>query len=672
MKRNHFTILLATVLAVSVTTLSAQAADEKTTEPDFSVLIEPGLSYVNVRGNAAKFREDTWMKDKFTGGIEAFQLNRKVGKDLNLNIEGRGLFNAHDYKIELELVKPEYWFLRAGYNEYRKYYNGNGGYMVTNNLGPVFLPQNQDLHVDMRDIFIEIGLIRPNLPKITLGYERQEKEGMKSLLEWGTANYTNTVTGTSTNKKIWPSFKAIDEHTDIVRLELEHDIKNIHIGNEFRYEHYQAANTTYDMNSGYLSPYSMGSPVSALNKTNDTYTYKESYKNDLFWNTFHMDSHLNEKVYWSMGYLYSHFNGNDGFDRSRNPDPTFASHYYTTVVDLDSDSHVLNANLMYDPCKTLSFSIGAQAEMSDQEAYQNGYNGNNTVLLTEVDKRSVEENLGVRWTAIPFTTIYAEAKLLQEQTYYNYNLDPAQHGVTLRDTQLNTQGQNFKIGFNSAPLPRMTISGYYRHGNREDDYDGDQEFVISQTFVTDEVAAKLTLRPCSRVSLSFKYQYVLSDISTFGTYTNLSCTSGQYSSSIYTLSATVTPINRLYVTGLVSYQDTYTASQYNGLTSLAPYRGDVYTALVSAGYALDNKTDLTAEYSFSYSDNFNPDVINGGGLDYGLDSHRHGIQVGLKRQLGKNVVANLRYGYFEYVEGSTGGINNYRANLITASCAIRF
>ncbi len=662
----HFLFLS---LAIGLAAALAQAED---TNNSAVVIVEPGVTFAGVTGNKAKFREDTGIKDGWTGGIEAFELNTKAGKDLELSIDGRGLFDAHDYKLQLELVKPEYWFFRAGYTEWRKYYNGNGGYLATNNLGPVYFPQDQNLHIDLRNIFVEVGLLRPNLPKITLGYERQEKEGMKSMLEWGTMNYTNTVTGASTNKRLWPSFKGIDERTDIVRLEAEHDIKNIHIGNEFRYEHFQARNAVYDTTAGYLPPYSVGNPISALNRTNQTTTYTENFKNDLFCNTFHVDSHLNEKTYWSLGYLFSRFDGNDGFDRTVNPDPSGSSHYYTTAVDLSRESHVLNASLMYDLHKKLTLSLGLQAEMSDDEAYQTGYNGSSTLLLTETDARSLEENIGLRWTAIPFTTIYADVKLAQEQTYYNYDLSPTQHGVALRDTQVNTQRQNFKIGFNSSPLPRVTLSGYYRHGIREDDFDVDQIFIICQQSDTDEVAAKLTLRPCSRVSLAFKYQLLLNDINTLSTYTNLASASGRYSSSIYTLSATVTPINRLYITGLVSYQDTYTGSAYNNLPQISLYRGDVYTALLTAGYALDNKTDLTAEYSFSYSDNFNNDVLTGGGYDYGMDMRRHGIQVGIRRQLAKNVVANLRYGYFEYVEGSTGGINNYRANMVTASCGIRF
>ena len=180
--------------------------------------------------------------------------------------------------------------------------------------------------------------------------------------------------------------------------------------------------------------------------------------------------------------------------------------------------------------------------------------------------------------------------------------------------------------------------------------------------------------------MSLKYQYVRTDISTTSLATNISLKagtyyptdSGRYEANIYTLSTTVMPVPRLYVTGLFQYQDVSTASQYFGATTMGPDRADVFTMAANAGFALDNKTDLTAEYSFTYTDNKNSDIQAGGGYSYGLDSRRHGIQVGVRRQLAKNVVASLRYGYFEYVEDSTGGINNYRANIVSASCAIRF
>jgi opacity protein-like surface antigen len=92
--------------------------------------------------------------------------------------------------------------------------------------------------------------------------------------------------------------------------------------------------------------------------------------------------------------------------------------------------------------------------------------------------------------------------------------------------------------------------------------------------------------------------------------------------------------------------------------------------MATSGYALDNKTDLTLEYSYSRSDNF---VNNAAaGLPLGLDFQRHAVLAGISRKISKNVVARLRYGFYSYDESSTGGFNNYIANLVSASCSVRF
>jgi|GEM_PF-760544 len=703
MKRHFPHLALAVILLSGLVLPSVRAVEPaKPAEDDTSVLIEPIVNYVRVNGNAAKFREDTWMRNGWTGGIEEFQLHRKIGKDLEFNMEGRSIFNAEDYKLQLELIKPEFWFIRGGLTTYQKYFNGNGGYFAgqytpTNTSPAQFVLGTQDLTLNMRNFFVEAGLIRPNLPKITIGYERQEKQGLKSSLEWGTLTWTNTVGPTTlTSKRIYPSFKAIDERTDIARLEIEHDIKNIHIGDEFRYERYQSSVAQYNGNNQYLPPYDTTPPyaIPGLARTNSTLIYYDTQKNDLFWNAFHVESHLNEKMFWSLGYLYTTVNGDAGFDSALAPIIS-GSTYYTTKVDLSSDSHVLNGNLMVDICKSLSANVGVQAEMTDESAFQTailatnqfptGRAGRGVLYLTDYKKRSLEEEIGLRWTAIPFTTVFAEAKLGQEQSevYMDMNTNVAVvalHRVR-NHTEVNTQTRDFKVGFNSAPLPRMTLSAHYLHGNRDDNFDGYTANLASfawQGTETDELAAKLTLRPCPKVSMSFKYQYLLMDIATMSLATNMAAgkyfatDSGRHEANIYTFSTTVTPVPRLYVTGLFQYQDSYTASQYFNTTMIAPYRADVYTMAATAGFALDNKTDLTAEYAFTYTDNFNSDVNYNGGYNFGLDSRRHGIQVGVRRQLAKNVVGSLRYGYFEYVEDSSGGINNYRANVVTASCGIRF
>ena len=146
--------------------------------------------------------------------------------------------------------------------------------------------------------------------------------------------------------------------------------------------------------------------------------------------------------------------------------------------------------------------------------------------------------------------------------------------------------------------------------------------------------------------------------------------SGNYDANIYTVSATLTPISRLYLTGLFSLQDTRTASVANGNPSVANYSGNVYTIMSTAGYALDNKTDVNLQYTYSRTDNSS--VNAAAGLPLGVADQRTGLTAGLSRKLCNNAIARLRYGFYNYNDRANGGIDNYTAHLFSASCLVRF
>ena len=147
-------------------------------------------------------------------------------------------------------------------------------------------------------------------------------------------------------------------------------------------------------------------------------------------------------------------------------------------------------------------------------------------------------------------------------------------------------------------------------------------------------------------------------------------TSGNFDANIYSVSATVTPIARLYVTGLFSLDDTRTSSFANGNPAVVDYVGNVYTIMGTAGYALDKKTDVNVEYTYSRSDNFTDN--SAAGLPLGLDYQRHGLLVGLTHRISNHIIARLRYGYYAYDDRSSGGVDNYIAHLASASCTVRF
>ena len=640
------------------------------------------VNYVSVKGDAQKFREDWSMKEGWSGGVEQFTLDQDLDEHTTLHIEGRGVVDENDYRLQVDISRFSVGFIRAGYTEHRTYYDDWGGF-----YRPFTTPAfrlGRDLHLDDGDIFVDLGLTLPDLPQLTVGYERQFRDGTKSLLEWG------GVQQGATQRNIFPSFKDIDETTDILKVNLDHHIGIVDLANRFRFEHYNATDTTFDKGVTNLTT-----------SANQDVTIHEESRYDLLSDVFHMDSRVNDKVYWSASYFYSRMDGDAGLQVDTTPfasvTPTVDSvkDWFTHSVNLNQDSHVVNGNVLIGPFKKLSFYGGVQAEKTrgdgdaDAELLQlvGGSTNSPTALIhSDTDKESVEETLGARYAGIPYTTLYADGKWKEEQ--YSLSQSEADDNVTdvLRNTITDVFRQQYTVGFNSSPFRRVTWSAHYRrimevnsYNNTVDISPGYPGFITEQDFTTDEVVARLTVRPHAKLTVAFQYKLTATDIQTANKSIAFSGTplvlagsvlSGNYDANTYTLNTTVTPISRLYVTGGISLQDTRTVAFANDVPSVLAYHGNVYTVFGAFGYALDAKTDAAVDYTFSRTDNFTDN--SAAGLPLGLNNQRQAVTVSLTRRITKKFVARVRYGFYEYDESSNGGINNYHANLASASCTLAF
>ena len=730
MKKTSY-IIVAIVLSCWWSVMRSTAAEDtakKESNPE--VAVTPAVTYVDVTGNKSNFREHWWMKDGWSGGIERFDFHGKVDKNTDFNIEGRALYNQRDYDIRMELVRPDFGFIKAGFSQYPKYFNDNGMYYSRFSRPSFTLSKEPSL--DIGRIFFDAGLTLPNIPKITIGYERQFKSGSKSLLEFGGVTQTLPAgppyPAGSTTKKIYPSFKDIDERVDIFKLGVEHTIGGLSLGNDFYFEQYANGTSRLD-----------GSTYNVPANTWKDVRVEEQYHHDMFSNAFHADHYVNDKVYWSIGYLFTSMRG----DASAQVDTLYGGvlaaqrdKFWRTQlagdpgVTLDQDSHTANLNLMVGPFDGLMASAGIQAEKEDIDT--SAYNfypeipagspiigtspanapfaplvpGPARRIVTTVEKQGLEEHVGLRYTKIPYTTLYTEAKWVQE----DFNDDANQQAFVSPfggaagagggfGLDLQTIRQEYTAGFSTSPWARMTWTTQYRH-KRTDNLTTTRYKIAGmsayagtlqdQEFTEDEISSKLTYRPFSRVAFTLKYQLISEDIynttpaqAASGTYTATPAGTIQaydYYANIYSMSATVTPMNRLYVTGLVSYQDSRSSAFDNGAPVVAsPYKGSVLSVLGYAGYALDDKTDLTAEYSYSRTDNY---VENGYGtfstqtsdygLSYGLNNQLQGASLKLTRRISDAITVALKYGFYNYKEDYTGGINDYTAHLASASCTIRF
>ena len=66
------------------------------------------------------------------GGIHDLHYEQTVDKNGQFSIDGHAIFDTGDYDLTLSLSRPKLGYIKAGYNQFRSYYDGNGGFFPVN------------------------------------------------------------------------------------------------------------------------------------------------------------------------------------------------------------------------------------------------------------------------------------------------------------------------------------------------------------------------------------------------------------------------------------------------------------------------------------------------------------------------------------------------------------
>ncbi|MFO7964058.1 MAG: hypothetical protein R6U50_09080 [Desulfobacterales bacterium] len=629
----------------------------------------PVVRYIVVDGDEDKFAEDRWIDKGWAGGLENFLLEKSIRKKWVLRLEGRFLVPEEDYNLQLHL-EGRSGFVRTGYSEYRKYYDDTGGFFGSFSVAAFDL--KKDLHLDIGNFFVEAGLTLPNLPEIVVGYEHRFKEGEKSLLNWG------GVTEQGLTRKIFPAFKDIDEQLDVITVAVDHRIGKVDVTDRFRYETYGTDTRRSEMERN------LDAAASEIVRIS------EDYDHDAIHNTFHVDSRLRDDFYISMGYLYSDVAGNAAFNMVTapfGPEP-FDKNWRTRSVELDQKSHVINANSMLGPFGDVNVYGGVQAEYTESDGETNalltetlpnvGPVSPEAEIRTRTDKEAYLETLGIRFSGIPYTSVWVEGKWAQQDIdlFEREVEDAALAFVRLTDSDIDRS--RYTVGFSSSPVRRLTFFGRYRLRCHENDYNhttdteaGYSAFIRKQELTTREFDAKATARVTPWIKTTLHYHSVDTEIDTRSKTTPpSSIESGDYSGNIYNLSATLTPGPGLYVTGFLSYQDICSKSFDNGSGAVVDYEADIYSFFGTAGWAVGKTTTLTLDYRYTLSDNVNTDT--GRGLPLGTDNRRHGFTLAWSHRFSEQVRAQIRYGLYTFDDDGNGGIDDYTAHLLGAGLELAF
>src|SRR5246127_2899770 len=190
----------------------AAATTEEQTE-EYKNWIELGIGGTIVNGDNAQFEQEHRLPANTAyGGIQGLHFEQTFDKDALFSIDGHAIWDTNDYDITVQLSKPKLGYIKAGFTEFRSWYDGNGGFFPHNDV--FFSPPFPEMHIDRGDAWVELGLRVPNWPEITIRYSHEFRDGQKDSTTWG----DTTLTGLPVNptRKIVPSFREIDETRDIV------------------------------------------------------------------------------------------------------------------------------------------------------------------------------------------------------------------------------------------------------------------------------------------------------------------------------------------------------------------------------------------------------------------------------------------------------------------------
>jgi hypothetical protein len=677
--------------------------DQAGAEPDLSVSATLTLGYTTVSGSKEKFRELNWQREGWNRGLDEFELEKR---DANSHVTTTGHILRDDYKIAFDATRNDLGFVRFGWSEYRKYYNSSG--VVYPQLSSTPFDLNRDLYKDIGKSSIDIGLTLPNFPKLVFGYEQQWQEGSESTLQYG---QVTTADGSET-RKIYPAYRNISERTHIFKFNAEYENDGWLASDSFQGEWYNLSTTSWSVAS-----YTNGSSGMATTVANE----KESHFQGA--NTVHLEKQATDWWFASGGYLYSKYSGDTSVNVSNlggvylsAGDPTLVQ-WQTDPITLERESHVFSVASMLGPLEGLSLSFASQNEWTRQQGMGTAYGGysstnapyffsqfiNDGRLTNDanLDRGIFSQTATLRFTKIPFTTLYGDARLQHEkQGQYEEELQGPTEFV--RSTDVSSQLKDLKAGFNTSPWAHVSLNSYYRwsdsqtdygtavkliESSRTNSYDGYPGFLRWRELIADEAQARLSVQPISWLKTSLSYKWLSEEFKartdsakyvsqTDGSTTNNGITpggkltDGRYDTHTVSLNLTLTPWNRLFLSTTFGLENARAVTFANSSDSVAPYRGNTWSALGSATYLLDEKTDLSASYSFSLA-RFSEDTSATSSL-YDIDYTLHSLSVSLSHRFTQNLSGSIRYAYYLYDEPTSGSANNYEAHAVFASITYRW
>ena len=726
MKRKYFTNRLLTQSTIWIgcaaaccslslagnTTASTPAAS--TSSPELTNSIGLAIGGTAAYGDQAAFQRRTAQSGDFYGGISNLSWSDNIADGLTLDVEGHALFGMEDYGFLGTLTKDGTGYVQVGYKQFRTWYDGSGGFVpgAVNNWIELY---DDELSVDRGEVWLETGLRLENMPEVTFRYTHAWRDGSKDATTWGGVATAAPAAG----YKLVPALNRIDETTDTFRLDVTHTLGNTDFGGGLAFQRIQNDDTRVMRNG-----------ISKANSTLGTRVLDQAvYDSDIFSANLFSETRLNEQVMFSLGYNFYNYDNDIGGGR---PSRSAATGLQLTGSDhalwgidggTQGTSNALAANLWWSPTKDISIIPSFRAELWNSDGWANhvaGVRGSNVAAAGGLtvdqivdnavngiypgpgvnygrledfqsgggnDIQEFTETLEVRYTGIENVVLYARAEVTQaESDMSRYEIDDFHNGVAPgygnRTTESDTDRQKYSVGANWYPVRGIGLSAQAYYKDSETDYThtgSESAFLDQYNYDTSDINFRLTWRAMPNLTLVSRYDYQQTTMESQGIRGGLPLRlmeSADITSHIFSQSVTWMPMERAYLQGTVSYVDSTTDTPSTTAISYvnSDSDNDYITAMLTAGYAIDDKTDITASYCYYYADNYALPRNAAGvpAMGYGTSIEEHVFSVSLNRVLTPAMLWSLGYGYYTGNDSTSGGYNDYSAHMVSTGLQIRF
>jgi hypothetical protein len=640
-------------------------------------------------GNRSQLQQAQQSSFAAFGGLEDLHYQKDVAKDTTLSLDGRALFDNHDYKFKLGLERDKLGFLNFSFDEFRTWSDGDGGYYPP--TGTFYPLSNEALALDRGQLSFEGGLRLQNdkVPDVTFKYTHGFRDGGQNSTIWGPSDTAIGVT-----QGLSPSSYDIHERSDSFQLDATQQIKTTDVGVGFRYE-------TGQLDDALKIDQYPGEPIEQkiTDQQNSTYDMLSAHAFTETW--------LKKNLMFSTGFSYSDLDNNlsgsriygSDFGVGYVPNILSGASYYNLGGDTRLHEYVTELNLLYKPTASFSVIPSLRVQKEDTDANLSGTETFSTDAPVPFSAYSqdgdldVRERLDLTYNGLTNWVFYARGDLAEGNG--NLSVDGGLVPIgffNVPNIQQQTDDERFfqkySAGVRWYPLRSVTLDagGYFKDDkyNYSDNIDSTPNnagpgndlypgFILVQSFRTWDGNLRLALRPWRNVMLTSRYEYQLSAIQTEPDPASglPGVESSRMTSHIIAEDISWSPWSRLYLQAGINYVLSRTATPASDATAAILNAQNNYWMLnLSSGFVMDDKTDLNLGYFYYRANDY--ENISTAGVPYGAGAQEQGITATIVRRLTKNIRASLKYGCFHGLDQPSGGNNNYLTQFVYTSLQYRF